>query len=119
MIACKNRHRKTTMNIQMYADGYKVKQVTQVKILGFIVQSNLHNDKQIGKTISNINNRSYNIKKLGNQTLLKTRTTLVKAIVIGKLNYALPLLSNSTTQTIKIQEPQTHWDQNTPQRQLY
>ena len=72
MIACKNRHRKTTKNIQMYADGYKVKQVTQAKILGFIVQLNLHNDKQIGKTISNINNRLFNIKNLGNQTQLKT-----------------------------------------------
>ena len=96
MIACKNRHRKMTKNIQMYADEFKVKQVNQVKILGFLIQSNLHNDSQIGKTISNINNRLYNIKNLGNQTQFKTRRTLVKSIVIGKLNYALPLLSNST-----------------------
>merc|ERR1712240_29485 len=96
MIACKNRHRKMTKNIQMYADNFKVKQVNKVKIQGFLIQSNLHNDSQIGKTISNINNRLYNIKKLGNQTQFKTRRTLVKAIVIGKLNYALPLLSNST-----------------------
>ena len=54
----------------MYAAGYEVKQVSKVKILGHIIQSNLHNDKQIGKIISNINNDLFNIKKLGNKTLL-------------------------------------------------
>merc|ERR1712240_497719 len=96
MIICKNKDRKTTRNIQMYADKYRVKQVEKVKILGFQIQSNLHNDAQITKTISNINNRLYNIKKLGSQTKFKTRRTIVKSIVIGNLNYALPLLSNST-----------------------
>ena len=95
MIVCKNCFRKTTKNIQMYASGYKVNQVPKVKILGHIIQSNLRNDKQINKTISNINNCLYNIKKLGTQTLIKSHTILVKAIVIGKLNYALALLSNS------------------------
>ena len=85
----------------MYASGYKVNQVSKVKILGYIIQSNLRNDKQINKTISNINNRLYNIKKLGTQTLIKSRTILVKAIVIGKLNYALALLSNSTKHNSK------------------
>merc|ERR1711873_186658 len=59
-------------------------------------QRNLQNDCQIDKTISNINNRLFNIKKLGNKSTLKTRKILVKSIVISKLNYALPLLSNST-----------------------
>ena len=80
----------------MYASGYKVNQVQKVKILGHIIQSNLHNDKQINKTTANINNSIYDIKKLGTQTHIKSRTILVKSIVIGKLNYALPLLSNST-----------------------
>ena len=96
MIICKNKDRKTTKNIQMYADKYRVKQVEKVKILGFQIQSNLHNDAQIMKTISNINNRIYNIRKLGNNTKFETRRTLVKSIIIGKLNYAIPLLSNST-----------------------
>ena len=96
MIICKNKDRKATKSIQMYADKYRVKQVEKVKILGFQIQSNLHNDAQITKTISNINNRIYNIRKLGNKTKFKTRRTLVKSIIIGKLNYALPLLSNST-----------------------
>ena len=60
------------------------------------MQSNLHNDKRIAKTISNINNRLYNIKKFGSHTQIKSRIVLIKAIVIGKLNYALPLLCNST-----------------------
>ena len=51
MIICKNQYRKLTKNIQMYASGYKVNQVQKVKILGHIIQSNLHNDKQINKTL--------------------------------------------------------------------
>ena len=85
----------------MYASGYKVNQVPKVKILGHIIQSNLSNDQQINKTISNINNRLYNIKNLGTKTQIKSRTILVKAIVIGKLNYALALLSNSTKQQLQ------------------
>ena len=96
MIVCKNRFRKTTKNFQMYASDYKVNQVPKVKILGHIIQSNLRNDKQINKTISNINNHLYDIKKIGTQTQIKSLTILFKAIVIGKLNYALALLSNST-----------------------
>ena len=56
----------------------------------------LHNYKQKNKTISNIDNRLYDIKKLGSQTHIKSHTIIVKTIVIGKLNYTLALLSNST-----------------------
>merc|ERR1712240_539864 len=72
MLICNNKDRKTTRNIQMYADKYRVKQVEKIKILGFHIQSNLHNDAQVAKTIANINNRIYNIKKLGNKTKFET-----------------------------------------------
>lgn len=65
MVICKTCYRKSTKNIQMNASGYKVNQVLKVKILGYIIQTNLHNDKQINKTTANINNRLYTIKKLG------------------------------------------------------
>ena len=63
MIICKEKFRYQTKNIQMYASGYKVKQVQHVIILGHIIQSNLRNDRQINKTIANINNHLFNIKK--------------------------------------------------------
>merc|ERR1712240_523038 len=96
MLICNNKDRKTTRNIQMYAGKYRVQQVDKVKVLGYHIQSNLHNDAQVAKTIANINNRIYNIRKLGNKTKFETRRTLAKAIIIGKLNYTLPLHSNST-----------------------
>ena len=80
----------------MTASGYEVKQVTKVKILGYIIQSNIKNNSQINKLTSNLNNRIYGIKTLSNKTSKKTREILVKSIVIGKLNYTLPLLINST-----------------------
>ena len=66
MVIYKNHFRKDTKHIQMTASGHKVKQVSKVKILGYIMQSNLHNDKHIAKIISNINNRLHNIKKTRN-----------------------------------------------------
>merc|ERR1711867_138026 len=96
MAISKNHFRKDTKLIQITASGYKVKQVSKVKILGYIMQTNLHNDKQIAKTISNINNHLHNIKKIGSHTQIKSRIILTKAIVMGKLNYGLPLLCNST-----------------------
>ena len=82
MIICKNHFRKFTKTIQMNASGYKVNQVPKVKILGHIIQTNLHNDKQINKTIGNINNHLYNIKKLGTQTMIKSPSILVKAVLL-------------------------------------
>ena len=69
MIICKKRHRQLTKNIQMIASCYKVKQVSHVKILGYIIQNTLCSDRQINKTIANINKRLYNIKKLGNKKI--------------------------------------------------
>ena len=96
MIICKNRFRKSTKHIQMTASGHKVKQVSKVKILRYMMQSNLHHDKHIAQITSNINNRLHNIKKLAMHTTIKSRLILTKAIVIGKLNYCLPLLCNAT-----------------------
>lgn len=95
MMICKNRFRKSTKNIQMKASGHKVKQVSKVKIPGYIMQSNLRHDRHIAHITSNIHNRLHNIKKLSSHTTIKSRTILTKAIVIGKLNYCLPLLCNA------------------------
>ena len=62
MVICKNKHRKSTKNIQITASGHKVKQVNKVKILGYIMQNNLHHDKHISQITSNINLRLFNIK---------------------------------------------------------
>ena len=95
MVICKAKHRKNTKNIQIIASGHKVKQVNKVKILGYTMLNNLHHDKHITKVTSNINHRLFNIKKLTPHTTIKSRNILTKAIVIGKLNYCLPLLCNA------------------------
>ena len=38
MVICKNLFRKDTKHIPIAASGYKVKQVSKVKILGYIMQ---------------------------------------------------------------------------------
>ena len=58
--------------IKINAAGYGVNQVQKVKILDFYIQSNLQNNSQINKIISNINNQLFNI--LG--TVHMHRTTL-------------------------------------------
>merc|ERR1712240_202393 len=49
MVICKNKDRKATKSIQMYAGKYRVKQVDKVKVLGYQIQSNLHNDAQVNR----------------------------------------------------------------------
>ena len=75
------------------ADGPTIKIPTNAEIPDYSLKID-RSDSKI--TIANINNCLYNIKKLGTQTQIKSHTILVKAIVIGKLDYALALLSNST-----------------------
>ena len=57
--------------------------------------NNLNHDKHISTITSNINHRLFNIRKLTRNTTVKSRKTLTKAIVIGKLNYGPPLLCNA------------------------
>ena len=95
LIICKPKFRKDTKNIQMMASGHKVKQVNKAKILGYTLSNNLNHDKHISTLTANINNRLYNIRKITHNTTVKARNILTKAIVIGKMNYCLPLLCNA------------------------
>ena len=79
----------------MTASGYKVKQVTKAKILGYTMSNDLKHDKHISALTGNINNRLYNIKRISNNSTVESRKILTKAIVIGKMNYCLPLLCNA------------------------
>ena len=95
MVICKPKYRKDTKSIKITASGHKVKQVNKAKILGYTMLNNLNHDKHISTITSNINHRLFNIKKLTQHTTVQSRKILVKAIVIGKLNYGLPLLCNA------------------------
>ena len=96
LIICKPKFRKkNTKNLQMTASGHKVKQVNKAKILGYTLSNNLNHDKHISTIIANINNRQFNIRKITHNTTVKARNILTKAIVIGKINYCLPLLCNA------------------------
>ena len=79
----------------MTASGHKVKQVSKAKILGYTLSNDLNHDKHISAMTANINNRLYNIRKITHNSTVKARNILTKAIVIGKLNYCLPLLCNA------------------------
>ena len=95
LFICKPKYRTNTKNLQITASGHKVKQVNKAKILGYTLLNNLQHNKHIATITSNINNRLFNIKKITPNTTIKSRKILTKAIVIGKLNYCLPLLCNA------------------------
>ena len=95
MVTCKPKHRKDTKTIKITASGHKVKQVNKAKILGYTMLNNLNHDNHISTITSNINHRSFNIRQLTKHTTVQSRKILVKAIVIDKLNYGLPLLCNA------------------------
>merc|ERR1712240_550491 len=79
----------------MTASGHKVKQVNKAKLLGYTLSNDLEHDKHISALTANINNRLYNIRKVSHNSTINSRNILTKAIVIGKINYCLPLLYNA------------------------
>ena len=53
-------------------------------------------ESQVGTLCANLHHRIHNIKSISKYTNFSTRYVFVKSIVLGKLNYAIPLLSQCT-----------------------
>ena len=81
-------------NFFFRANNDIIKPKSNITILGFVLSSNLSTDNHINTIIPSLHNRINTIKSIQNVTDEKTRLQLANSIVIGKLNHALPLLSN-------------------------
>ena len=101
LVTCKQRLCTDTDKITFNADGYKVLQSDHVKILGYIIQKNLQNDKQINNMIKNCYFKLHNLYQIKHLINFKTRLQLANSIVIDIINYGLPILLISEPKILK------------------
>ena len=69
---------------------------TTLKILGYSIRHNLDMATQLGNVFANLHHRIHNIRQLTNITNNKTRQIFINSLIIGKLNFALPLNTQVT-----------------------
>ena len=73
---------------------------SSIKILGTIIQNDLRLDKEISKLASQLHNRTHNIRKITKFTNFPTRLKFLNGFVMGKINYMLPIYSNTCNTNI-------------------
>ena len=94
IIISDNKQREYLSDVCFYANQYKIKQSNVINILGTFLHYNLNYDSQINHILSKISNRNYQLRKLKTVTTFKTRLSIVNAMIIGVLNYTLPMYGN-------------------------
>ena len=85
------KHSKALDNFKFMADIFEIKPKKSIKILGFILSSDLKLDRQVGKLCSQLHNRIYQLSLVGKFMNFGTRCAFIKSYVLGKLQYGLPL----------------------------
>ena len=83
-----------TSNFCCKCYDYTIRPKSCITILGYRISSNLSNDNQVSYLSQQCFNKINIIKSITNVTDQKTRLQLANAVIMGKLNYSLPLLSN-------------------------
>ena len=79
------------------ADIYKIVPKPTITILGFILSDSLKNDCQINSLASNLHHKMKTLRDVLKYASQKSRINFLNSIVIGKLNYLLPLLNNCSS----------------------
>ena len=96
LITCKRGLKKASKKIIFMANKFRILPSKFIIILGFRIEEDLGQSKQINNTIAKVSNRIFTLQKLKKYTNLKTRLKIANAIVIGSINYGLPLFLNAT-----------------------
>ena len=97
----KNKMENLFKNFTFKAGKDIIKNSNSIKILGTIIQCDLHMDKTINKLCSELHNKIHNIRKLTPYTNFNTRAKFLNAFVMGKLNYMVPIYSLATQANLK------------------
>ena len=97
LLCHKPKHKECFKNFSFRAGKYKIKAKSVIKILGFLISSDLKMDSQVGKISGELHNRMYEFNKIAKYMNFKTRVGFMHAYVLGKLNYGLPLYFGIST----------------------
>ena len=100
-IVSKNSMESIFKNFTFRAGNDTIKNCSSIKILGTFIQSDLKLDKSINKLCSELHHRIHNIRRLTPFTDFDTRKKFLRAFVIGKLIYMVPIYSISTQLNIQ------------------
>ena len=93
LLIVNNRKNDHFKNFTFMAGTDSISPQTSIKILGTIIQNDLHLSREINKISSELHNRISNIRQITPFTNFKTRLMLLNSFVIGKLNYMVPMYS--------------------------
>ena len=81
-------------NLSFRCYDYNIEPKQCITILGYRLSSNLSTDNQINYLSQQCFHRINTIKSTSDITDKQTRLQLANAVIMGKLNYTLPLFSN-------------------------
>ena len=84
------KHQAALSSFSFNSNGYTIKPIKVLKILGFYFRHDLKLDSQVGKICSELHNRIYQLKQISKFMTFKTRLCFIQSLVIGKLLYAFP-----------------------------
>ena len=84
-------------NFSFMAINHTIRPKKQLLLLGYTISSNLSHDNHINQLLPSLYHHINSIRNIHNVIDEKTRLELTNSIVIGKLNYALPFLSDIST----------------------
>ena len=80
-------------NFTFKAGNDIIKNQTNIKILGTIIQCNLGLEKTVNKLSSELHQKIHQIRTITPYNDFSTRARFLNAFVIGKLNYMTPIYS--------------------------
>ena len=94
MLSARNKYKDFMKNFSFYANNDIIYNTNKMKILGVILEQNLNWDIEIGTLCANLHSRLKNIQNISKYLNFHTRKQFISAIVVGKLQYAIPLYTN-------------------------
>ena len=101
IITCNNKLKAKSKSVIFMANNFKIKPKEFLIILGFRIQKDLNNDKQINFIKSKVTNRLHTLNMIRGFSDYKTRLKIANAIIIGSLQYGIPLFLNLTKEQLK------------------
>ena len=69
------------------AGGFIIQQQDHITILGFVIQNNLNQDKQVNETLKSCYFKLHCLNQITKYLNFKNRLQLANSIIIGKLLY--------------------------------
>ena len=94
MFISKPKYKIMTKCFSFKANGYDIKPVPSLKILGSYLSHDLSNEREISQIIPLLNNRINQLEKLKDHTDFQTRLQFSNSYIIGRLIYMMPLYTN-------------------------